>query len=1253
MVDFANAYVQENDLLSELLGEDQDVYKKTYYESDGYDGEKVKNLYAYTDADGARDDDLDGYGSVDEAESSGDELPIIPSNGYSEAADLLLDDANEGDEPQIGYSYGTQAEGDNYADDSELAQIQNSNNVNLKASVGLARAVSVPVVRLEEEIKEGFEKKDWNKAFQTILALPESESKYQKLSQLAHEFIFVAETYGKVIISEINVPVEHKTIKPISIGGQAGGEKYIAQGILFKFALDVGNLYGGNDEYAQKAAGHDLKGLINYSLASIPGLHFPLMSLIHYMGYCLIAMSLLPIGKDSLKYGSADAGKTMHFDVPAINEKMKQAGEALNLKGHIAGFAKYQVNLCYGPGDIECHLGKDGKFYVLDFARTFPPEAILPGTTPQKGQILFKLLRPELVKSNPVPLSSDSFTGFGMGDPAHKTHNREVAEATDRLLTKVIPELAKKILKEEPRSDGSCITLSVLDGSLITEIHKEGINVRHMGYLRRKLGEDSTASRAILVEMIARIVKSKLKKQWRAITKVNQHITEEQCKQVTVIMLNNLYSDSESANKYWTQKMPRYLKKKFKYALFKSEKGQDLRQVLSYHGNGKELLARVQQLTGIVLSATAIADTEDFKQMTFVHSDIERINATVKNMHIVELADTQLLLWNGIRSSGREAERILSLASKKLEQNSLMSLHLTKILKLVYQLYQKTKKVQSETSMALAMKLLDVVIRVQPKTEMAYLLYSKVLFHTSDVFKMEMIKKFAEGLNHMPDSALLHAEKLKKRVQMIIRDRNDVTTDTLTEMTKHYEYAIRESYLKGTASMYYALLLFFGAPERMEEAVQLMAEGSKLTPQKFESVLKFLLHRVLPTTFHPAISYKVITAVQPLVPKNLYHVFDEVKIIATGNDLTNVALGIAKESFAKVSQIILNKTEEISTSAVLELIKARVDTLERLELSEFEDLPQELVESLQKCQALTRLQLKDTNLTLKDVINVLEFVKVKILSVPAISEMTPDSLTKMLSFSNIQDLNISKAALSREDMATLLDNANVTRLFLNQIESLDFDLIKSFVTRNRQITCLSLNGTSVQERPLMEFFPTLAHDNLQILILPSGSKLVFSGSKEWMAATHVSKFPSSTRVEVRLSCGGTRDPEIPTFLALSITSMAGQAHGSICSSENGKNIAQLQELSLQRTITFSASPEPQYDKFTIGSIQSGMQTTVTFFNQKHTFINQHIASSTAFGCYLNIPPTLNQFSIKIPPKTDITYLVPILIAYILKKKSSL
>ncbi len=40
-----------------------------------------------------------------------------------------------------------------------------------------------------------------------------------------------------------------KTIKPIAVGGQAGGEKYIVQGIFFKFATDIFGIYGG-DEYA-------------------------------------------------------------------------------------------------------------------------------------------------------------------------------------------------------------------------------------------------------------------------------------------------------------------------------------------------------------------------------------------------------------------------------------------------------------------------------------------------------------------------------------------------------------------------------------------------------------------------------------------------------------------------------------------------------------------------------------------------------------------------------------------------------------------------------------------------------------------------------------------------------------------------------------------------------------------------------------------------------------------------------------------
>ncbi len=45
----------------------------------------------------------------------------------------------------------------------------------------------------------------------------------------------------------------------LGAGGRAGGIKYVCGGIVFKFALDDKNLYKG-DQYAMKAASHDLKG---------------------------------------------------------------------------------------------------------------------------------------------------------------------------------------------------------------------------------------------------------------------------------------------------------------------------------------------------------------------------------------------------------------------------------------------------------------------------------------------------------------------------------------------------------------------------------------------------------------------------------------------------------------------------------------------------------------------------------------------------------------------------------------------------------------------------------------------------------------------------------------------------------------------------------------------------------------------------------------------------------------------------------
>ena len=92
---------------------------------------------------------------------------------------------------------------------------------------------------------------------------------------------------------------------------------------------------------------------------------------------------------------------------------MKSAAKALNLKGHWIRNSGIKI---YGPGDIEGHLGYDGKFYVVDLARVFPPEAPDKNENKDKRAVFYRVLRPELVRTHPKPLSSDAFTAWGISN---------------------------------------------------------------------------------------------------------------------------------------------------------------------------------------------------------------------------------------------------------------------------------------------------------------------------------------------------------------------------------------------------------------------------------------------------------------------------------------------------------------------------------------------------------------------------------------------------------------------------------------------------------------------------------------------------------------------------------------------------------------------------------------------------------------------------------------------------------------------
>lgn len=171
---------------------------------------------------------------------------------------------------------------------------------------------------------------DWNKKFQesirnigelTLNTHAEYRYRaYKSLSSLAADFSFEVKTYAKIIISEVYLPNDKKTIKPIRESTGEYGDKYIVGKIMFKFASDIKGIYG-NDENAARIANHDLRSLVHVLNCWEPDVHVPMMTLVDYRGFRVVGMSLLPIDRTTIIHGSCDNGKTIHEN-PLLNDKL-------------------------------------------------------------------------------------------------------------------------------------------------------------------------------------------------------------------------------------------------------------------------------------------------------------------------------------------------------------------------------------------------------------------------------------------------------------------------------------------------------------------------------------------------------------------------------------------------------------------------------------------------------------------------------------------------------------------------------------------------------------------------------------------------------------------------------------------------------------------------------------------------------------------------------------------------------------------
>lgn len=299
------------------------------------------------------------------------------------------------------------------------------------------------------------------------------------------------------------------------------------------------------------------------------------MALIDYRGYRLVCVSILPISSNpsTLRYGSKDAGVNVVASDSVLNRRMKEAAEKLNLKGHMAGTGKCRCFL-YGPADIEGHLSfKDKRYYVLDFARVFPPTA----EKDVKQTFLYRLFCPEFVRNYHIPLSLDGFSRFG--DPENELdHNQEVKEATDHLLNTTIAAFSQWLDQQQALNELSSEVLVGnhagkidIENQLTELLHMEGINCRYLGRVCN-LVACKEVKKMIIHEMLSRVVKNNLRARMREISEQqsNENVLRQNSYRKCVLDFLNLLlgqDQLEAVESFWEQEMKQGLGKQFSFEL--------------------------------------------------------------------------------------------------------------------------------------------------------------------------------------------------------------------------------------------------------------------------------------------------------------------------------------------------------------------------------------------------------------------------------------------------------------------------------------------------------------------------------------------------------------------------------------------------------------------------------------------------------------------------------------------------------------
>uniref|UniRef100_A0A1A8CJC1 Clustered mitochondria protein homolog n=1 Tax=Nothobranchius kadleci TaxID=1051664 RepID=A0A1A8CJC1_NOTKA len=219
--------------------------------------------------------------------------------------------------------------------------------------------------------------RDWNEELQTTRELSRKNLPERLLRERAifkvHSDFAAAATRGAMAVIDGNVMA-------INPGEETRMQMFIWNNIFFSLGFDVRDHYRelGGDAAAHAAPTNDLNGVRAYGAVDVEGLYTLGTVVVDYRGYRVTAQSIIPgilerEQEQSVIYGSIDFGKTVVSHVKYL-ELLDKTSRPLKVQQHrVLNEKEEAVELC---SSVECKgiIGNDGRHYILDLLRTFPPD---------------------------------------------------------------------------------------------------------------------------------------------------------------------------------------------------------------------------------------------------------------------------------------------------------------------------------------------------------------------------------------------------------------------------------------------------------------------------------------------------------------------------------------------------------------------------------------------------------------------------------------------------------------------------------------------------------------------------------------------------------------------------------------------------------------------------------------------------------------------------------------------------------------